>query len=517
MNRQKVIDELRLQAGKTWDIIVTGGGATGLGIALDAVTRGYSTLLLEQSDFAKGTSSKSTKLVHGGVRYLAQGDIFLVIEALKERGILLKNAPGITKDQEFIIPLYSIADTIIYTTGLKLYDLLARKLSLGRSVFISRNEVLLRLPNLEKNGLKGGVIYHDGQFDDSRLAIILAKKCSDRGGFLLNYCRVNGFIKSGGIIAGVEARDEISGEQFSFQARLVVNATGVFTDTITELDDPAMSPSIRPSQGVHIVLDRSFLGSTSALMIPKTPDGRVLFIIPWYDKVVAGTTDTPVDTVTNEPVPLKEEIDFILETAGKYLVRKPERSDILSTFAGLRPLAIQHKETGKTKEISRRHKISFSHSGLLSITGGKWTTYRRMAEETIDAAIKKKILEKRKCLTSDLRLTDNYATHDDRLKIYNEGAAEIRQIINNDPGSGQLIDNRLPYCRAEIRWICRNEMPVTLEDVLARRTRSLLLDARASLDIAPEVVSIMSVELGFDENWKNNQLAAYREYVKKYL
>jgi glycerol-3-phosphate dehydrogenase len=519
MNRQLFIKELQKQAEIKWDVIVTGGGATGLGVALDSVSRGYKTLLLEQSDFAKGTSSRSTKLVHGGVRYMAQGDLLLVMEALHERGIMLKNAPHLTFNQEFVIPIYTLWDAIMYTVGLKFYDILAGRLSMGKSYFINREKTLSRLPLLRQTGLKGGVVYHDGQFDDSRMALALAQSCADKGGLILNYFKVTGLLKDEkGKINGVRAVDEISGNEFSLNASLVINATGVFADSVARMDNPGSKPTIRPSQGVHIVLDKSFLRSESAIMIPKTDDGRVLFAIPWYNEVVVGTTDTPIDEISLEPVAMDKEINFILQTAEKYFVKPPRREDILCIFAGLRPLAANPDNPSSTKEVSRRHKITLSSSGLLSIIGGKWTTYRCMAEETIDKAIKSGFLEKRKCSTVNLRLTKYPYNHNSgRLHIYGDGAVEIEKMIAETPEYGTPLDKRLPYRTAEIVWICRNEMPVTIEDILARRTRALFLNARASADIAPEVARLMAKELGHDKKWETGQVELYNQLVVKYL
>ncbi|MCU0472842.1 MAG: glycerol-3-phosphate dehydrogenase/oxidase [Bacteroidales bacterium] len=519
MKRGDLIADLQRNKNTGCDIIVIGGGASGLGIALDAATRGYKTLLLEQYDFAKGTSSRSTKLVHGGVRYLAQGDILLVTEALHERGRILKNAPHLTANQEFIIPVYSLWDVILYTVGLTFYDLLAGRLSLGRSYFISRSRAIARLPLLRKEGLKGGIVYRDGQFDDSRLAIALAKTCVDKGGTVLNYFKVIGFLKNGdGRITGVTAKDQQIGEEITLNSKLVINATGVFADEIHRMDDPGSKPTIRPSQGVHVVLDSSFLQSSSAIMIPKTDDGRVLFAIPWYGKIVVGTTDTPLDEITPEPKALDTEIDFILKTAGKYLTRAPSRKDVLCIFAGLRPLAADPDNPLSTKEVSRRHKITLSKSGLLSIIGGKWTSYRRMAEETIEKGINAGILEKRKCITKDLRLISNEAAlRSDRLKIYGDNADEIEELIEEQPSLGEPLHISLPYTRAEIIWICRNEMPLTLEDILARRTRALFLDTKASIEIAPAVASIMTKELGLSTSWEKEQIETYNQLVLNYL
>lgn len=384
MNRGALLGELQKQSGTGWDIIVIGGGATGLGIALDASSRGYKTLLLEQSDFGKGTSSRSTKLVHGGVRYMAQGDFLLVMEALKERGLMLQNASHLISGQEFVIPVFSFREALLYTAGLKLYDLLAGKMSMGKSYFINRQKTMDRLPLLKSEGLKGGVVYHDGQFDDARMIMALAKACVDKGGVVLNYFKVTGLLKNeNGRINGVTAKELSSGKDYNLHTGLVINATGVFADDIIRMDNPDSKPYIRPSQGIHIVLDKTFLNSTSAILIPKTEDGRVLFVIPWYGKVVVGTTDTPLDVINLEPIALDDEINFILTTTQKYLVKPPKREDILCIFAGLRPLAANPENPVSTKEISRRHKIILSPSQLLTITGGKWTTYRLMAEEQL--------------------------------------------------------------------------------------------------------------------------------------
>jgi glycerol-3-phosphate dehydrogenase len=519
MNREASLDQLKSYTGKTWDIIVIGGGATGLGIALDSVSRGYKTLLLEKHDFAKGTSSRSTKLVHGGVRYIAQGDLLLVIEALHERGLMLKNAAHLTYNQEFIIPVYTWWDVFMYTVGLKFYDILAGSLSMGKSHFISPEKVMVRLPYLKRENLKGGIVYHDGQFDDARMALALAEEAMRRGGVLLNYFPVTGLIKNGnGQVETIMAKDLITDTEFRIAGKVIINATGVFAEEIMRMDTSDSKHYIKPSQGVHLVLDRSFLGGDSAIMIPKTDDGRVLFAIPWYDHVVVGTTDTPVDNIEVEPVALEKEIEFILHTAQNYLTGKPERKDVLSVFAGLRPLAANPENPSATKEISRRHKIILSESGLLTITGGKWTTYRLMARETIDKAIKSGMIGKRKCVTSDLKLVSgNSSDKSDRLHIYGDNATEIKKMIAEKPELDKQIHPSLPYTFAEIIWICRNEMAVTVEDILARRTRALFLDARVSMEIAEDVAELMANELGKDESWKKLQVEDYKRIAANYI
>ncbi|HXS57227.1 MAG TPA: glycerol-3-phosphate dehydrogenase/oxidase, partial [Hanamia sp.] len=370
--RKTMLEQLNQDV--VWDVVIIGGGATGMGIAVDASSRGFKTLLVEQEDFAKGTSSRSTKLVHGGVRYLAQGNISLVREALRERGLLLKNAPHLTKNESIIIPCYSWLSGIFYATGLTLYDWLSGKLSIGKSKLIYKKEVSRRLPTLKKESLTCGVLYHDGTFDDARLALNLAQTCVENGGVALNYCKVISLSKNEkGEACGANILDTESGNMHEIKGTVIINATGVFADEIIKLDNVESKSLIRPSQGIHLVLDQTFLKSKDSIMIPHTDDGRVLFAIPWYDKVIVGTTDTPLNSHSLEPRALKSEVDFILKTAGKYLTRQPGRNDVLSVFAGLRPLAATNGGNAKTKEISRSHKVIVSDSGLVSVIGGKWT------------------------------------------------------------------------------------------------------------------------------------------------
>jgi len=519
MRREEQILALEKHASDLWDVVIIGGGATGAGLALDASSRGYKTLLLEQGDFSHGTSSRSTKLVHGGVRYLAQGDLLLVIEALRERGIMLKNAPHLTSNQEFIIPVYTWFDMLMYTVGLTFYDLLAGRLSLGRSYFIGKTRTMERLPNLSGKGLKGGVVYHDGQFDDARMTIDLIKKACTLGCTVLNYFTVNELTKdSGGRISGVKGLDPVNGKSHDIRARCVINATGVFANDIIRMDEPGAPPILRPSQGIHLVLDSSFLGGSSALMIPKTTDGRVLFAIPWYGNVVAGTTDTPLTEISTEPKALEKEVSFILETAGKYFINVPGRKDVLSVFAGLRPLASDPSNPHSTKEISRRHKILVSRSGLITITGGKWTTYRRMASETIDRAIREKFLEKKICHTETLILDDFTGSFlKPHFKIYGSSSKEIENLAIGNPALLETIHPQFPYTVAEIIWIFRNEMAVTVEDILARRTRALFLNSAASVEAAPEIARIMADESGLDEKWQNEQVDSFKKLAEYYM
>ncbi len=518
MNRSELLKSVK--SDNIWDIVIIGGGATGIGAALEAATRGYKTLLLEQYDFTIGTSSRSTKLVHGGVRYLAQGDILLVLEALKERGLLLKNAPHLVKNQRFLIPSYTWWSKPFYTIGLSLYNLLAGRLSFGMSKPFSRKKTILELPSLIRTKLKGGVIYHDGQFDDSRLGINLVQTIIEQGGTALNYVKVNDFIKDNGIICGVVARDEESGETYNIKAKAVLNATGVFTDDIMQKDNSEAEAIVKPSQGVHIVIDKEFLQSNCALMIPKTEDGRVLFAVPWHNKVILGTTDIPKDEASIEPHATEEEIDFILETAGRYLEKKPTRADVKSVFAGLRPLAAPKKDAnGKTKEISRKHKIIISKSGLVSIIGGKWTTYREMGEDAVDKLCAIAKLPQRKSVTEKLRIHGykEGVNTEDHLSFYGSDRNEIEKLVITKPELGEWLSEELKINKAQIVWALRKEYARNLDDVLSRRTRALILDAKESIRIAQQTAEIMADELGHDKNWIKEQVRKFNELANGYL
>jgi len=517
-DRESLINQLKTD--QNWDVIIIGGGATGLGIALDSTTRGYKTLLLEQVDFAKGTSSRSTKLVHGGVRYLAQGNIDLVREALYERGLMLKNASHLVSNQSFIIPNYKWWDTVFYTVGLKVYDFLSGKLSFGKSVRIKKSETISRLSTLETEKLKGGVVYHDGQFDDSRLAVNIAQSCIENGATVLNHFRVEELLKNeNGLVNGVVANDMESDIAYSVNAKVVINATGVFTDEILKMDDATAKNRIRPSQGIHLVFDKSFLPGNDAIMIPKTDDGRVLFLVPWHDKVVVGTTDTLLDSHSLEPKPLETEVDFIIDTANRYLNKNVSRDDVLSIFAGLRPLAAPKDKSEKTKEISRSHKIIVSDSELITITGGKWTTYRRMAQDTVDKMIELNKLPSAKCRTKDLLIHGANGTVDrtNHLYIYGTDKKGIERLIKEDPGLAERLHPRLQFTKAEIIFAARNEMARTIEDVLARRVRVLFLDAKAAIEIAPSVGELLRKELNQTDEWRGRQISDFIEIAKHYV
>lgn len=518
MNRDKFLEKVR-EENDPWDVLIIGGGATGLGAAVDAASRGYRTLLLEQCDFAKGTSSRSTKLVHGGVRYLQQGNVSLVFEALHERGRLAENAPHLVRDLTFVLPAYSWWERPFYGIGLKLYDVLAGKRSLGKSHLLSRKQTLREMPGLKERHLRGGIVYHDAQFDDARLAIALAQTAVDLGAVVVNYVRVDGLLKnSRGRVRGVVARDVESGEDLEISARSVVNATGVFVDAIRKRDDPEARPIISPSQGIHIVLDRSFLPSDNAMLIPRTADGRVLFAVPWHNRLLLGTTDTPVDEVSLDPRPLSEEIDYLLEYAGRYLERAPTRDDVLSTFAGLRPL-VGSGDVDDTASISRDHVVRISKSGLITVTGGKWTTYRKMGQDTIDEAIRVGSLDKRPSTTADLRLHGwmKHGLSDDPLDIYGADRPRVEQIIRDVEGGAERLHPDLPHVFGEVVWAVRYEMARTVEDVLSRRTRALLLDAQAAIECAPAVADWMALELGYDGTWKDEQTQEFESLAEEYL
>lgn len=488
MNRQSLLEHLK--ATPEFDICIIGGGATGLGIAVDAASRGYKTALFEQYDFAKGTSSRSTKLVHGGVRYLQQGNIKLVMEALRERGLLLKNAPHLTHNQKFIVPNYKLWEKPFYGIGLKIYDWMAGGLGIGPSQLLTKEETLALTPTLDPDDLTGAVLYYDGQFDDARLAISLALTAAVHHAVVLNYFPVTALLKKQNTVSGVFAKDSLTGKEYEVKSKVVINATGVFTDQVLSMDNPEHESLISPSQGIHLVVDKEFLPGDTAIMIPRTDDGRVLFAVPWHGKIVLGTTDTPVDTISAEPVPLPEEIDFILKHIGRYLTKDPQLSDVKSMFAGLRPLV-----KGKSKitsALSRDHLITISESDMITVTGGKWTTYRKMAEDTVNL-VAEKLQSQITCITHELKLT-------------------VTRPV--PPEIGELNEQELATV---IKQTVEHEMCMTVEDFLSRRTRQLLLDARVAISKAPLVARIMAGFLRRDETWIQEQINNFNAIANNYL
>ena len=520
MKREAMLAKVQ-QRTEPWDIVVIGGGAVGAGVAVDAASRGLAVLLVEREDFGKGTSSRATKLVHGGVRYLEQGNISLVMEALKERGLLLRNAPHIVHDLPFVVPNYSWWEAPFYGIGMKVYDLLAGKYGFGKSRILSFDETLERLPMIQKEGLRGGVLYHDGQFDDTRLLTHLIVTAVDHGATVLNYVAAVGMMKDAeGFVTGVELEDGESGKRYTVGAKAVVNATGIFTDETRRMADPSAQTMVSPSQGIHLVFDRSFLAGKTAIMVPHTSDGRVLFAIPWHDRTLVGTTDTPIENASYEPLPLEQEIDFVLDTARQYLSRPPTRADVLSVYVGIRPLVkAAGSDKSKTSALSRDHTIQIDGSGLLTIVGGKWTTYRHMAEDTVNHAITLGNLKDTPCVTVDLPI-HGYHQHPEELGslgVYGTDAIGITELIAEHPELGAKLHPALPYLAAEIVWGARYEMSRSLDDALSRRTRALLLNARVAVEVAPGVARLMATELGRDEAWEQAQVASFTKLARQYI
>jgi glycerol-3-phosphate dehydrogenase len=517
MNRSEILSRV-LARSDPWDMLIVGGGATGIGIALDAAARGYSVLLLEQSDFGKGTSSRSTKLVHGGVRYLEQGNISLVMEALRERGIMRQNAPHLVRDLAFVVPCYDWWEAPFYGIGMKVYGLLAGRRNFGPSRILSRAQTLARLPTIETARLRGGVVYYDGQFDDSRLLINLAATAAEQGALLLNYAPVTALTKGlDGFVNGALASDAETGQELRLSAKVVINATGPFCESLRCMADPDAPSMIALSQGIHLVFDGSFLQGTTAIMVPHTTDGRVVFAIPWHGHTLVGTTDTPIAKPSLEPVPMEEEIDFILGTAARYLHKPPARRDILSVFTGIRPL-VRAGDARNTAALSRDHTIHTDQSGLITITGGKWTTYRHMAEDCVNQAAMLARLPENPCGTRHLNLHgfDANAERFGHLSVYGSDAPAIQAMIQADPGLGEPLDSALPYVGAEAVWAARYEMARNVEDILARRTRALFLNAKAAVRMAPRVAQLLAREFGYREQWQTAQIKSFRELSTRF-
>jgi glycerol-3-phosphate dehydrogenase len=515
MRREEMIHAMN--AVHEWDVCIIGGGASGLGAAVDAASRGLKIILFEKYDFAKGTSSRSTKLIHGGVRYLEQLHIKLVLESLHERGLMLKNAPHLVKNQSFVIPNYEWWEHSYYGIGLKAYDLMAGRWGLGKSEFLSFEETLAAVPTLDPEGLRGSIRYHDGQFDDARMAIHLALTAADHGAVLLNYFPVESFIKTNGIIHGVKVLDSLTYTKYEIKSKTVINATGVFSDEIRKLDDPKAEDQLSPSQGIHLVLDKEFLPTETAILIPRTEDGRVLFAVPWHDKIIVGTTDTPVEQVSIDPKPLAAEIEFVLHQFREYLTKDPGHNDIRSIFCGLRPLVKGDRKS--TAGLSRDHMISVSDAGLISIIGGKWTTYRKMAEDVINVAIKNGKLAFSKSVTETLHI-HGYSTLTDfnsPMYYYGSDLEKVETICNEQEEWKNVIHVKMPYLIGEIIWAMREEMCLHVEDFLARRTRMLFLDAKIAIESAPLVAKIMAEEMNKDEAWIMTEVNDFNSIALQYL
>jgi glycerol-3-phosphate dehydrogenase len=518
MTRETMMARLEGHQG-AWDVVVVGGGATGAGVAVDAASRGYSVALLEGSDFGKGTSSRSTKLVHGGVRYLSQGNISLVLGALRERAALRANAPHLVRPLQFVVPSYARWETPYYGTGLKLYGLLAGRQGFGASSILSGPEALARVSTLRRAGLRGGVTYFDGQFDDARLVVNLVQTAAEQGAVVLNYARVTGVTKTaGGATDGVIAIDVESGRELRVPSRVIINATGPFADGVRRLALPDAPALIAPSQGIHLVFDRSFLPGACGLMVPKTPDGRIMFAVPWHGSTLVGTTDTPIREVALEPRPLEEEIAFVLETAAPFFERAPTRADVRSSFAGIRPL-VARDGTRSTALLSRDHTVCVEASRLVTIAGGKWTTYRRMAEDAVDAAVAAAGLPQRACATSTLRVHgwDPQADRLGALAAYGSDAAQLQALVRADAGLDVPLQSGVPCTGAIVTWAARAEMARTVEDVLARRSRVLFLNAATARAMAPQVAAILARELGRDAAWERQQIAEFTRLAEQYV
>jgi glycerol-3-phosphate dehydrogenase len=532
----------RLAEHVSYDIAIIGGGATGLGVALDAALRGFSVILLESHDFAKGTSSRATKLVHGGVRYLAQGNIALVREALHERTTLLHNAPHIAQPLPFVMPSYKFWEAPFYGIGLKMYDALAGKAGLGATEFLNAKQTLHCLPTLQTTGLKGGVKYWDGQFDDARLALALARTAAKEGALLVNYCKATKLIHEAGKLVGLECQDQETRKKYKISAGCIINAAGVWVDDIRQQDGEAlqayqaitqsktaaakkqkpMQDIVAPSQGVHVVVDREFMPTDHAMLIPKTADGRVLFAVPWLGKTILGTTDTPREDLAREPEPFKEELDFILNESANYMSKAPTRADVKSIWVGLRPLVKPPEDDSdnnnkSTKKLSREHTVLVSNSGLVTVTGGKWTTYRAMAEDVLEQCMSSHLLKTRPAgVTVNFPLVGAQHKDKNRIKMHSMGGpqglhsyGDEADFVDSLEGAGNIL--RPGFTESMIRFAARYEYARTVEDVLARRSRLLFLDAKQAGKLGAKVADVLETETGHDP-----QLAAFLGLARQY-
>jgi glycerol-3-phosphate dehydrogenase len=494
MNREEQLK--KINTTDHWDVVIIGGGATGLGAALDAACRGLKTLCIERHDFSKATSSRSTKLIHGGVRYLEQGNFGMVRDALHERAYFLKNTSNATRRLPFILPVYKWWQFVYYGAGLLLYDLLSGKYSIGKTRFLHRKATISRIPNINANGLKGGIRYYDGQFDDSEVCLALARTAISKGACVINYCEAVDFIKQDAKIVGVNVNDRLTNDAYEIKAKIFINATGVFADGLMKMDNPNHEALVKPSRGAHIVIDRKFYDSDTALLIPKTSDGRVLFALPWHDKVLIGTTDIEQEKPIDEPVPTTEEIGFILHNFNQYSAQTLTEKDVLACFAGLRPL-VGKSRSSSTAQIQRDHSIFISDSGLVSISGGKWTTYRKMAEDVV-----------------------NQAFQSGGIKIEASPTRQVPLLIESSvkrTGTAIRLHPEYPYTEEDVIYAAKHSMACTVEDVLTRRIRLLFLDARAAIQIAPKVADILCEKLGKDRAWREKQLRDFNALAKQYL
>ena len=524
-----------LKKGEIFDLLVVGGGATGCGIALDAATRGLRTALVEQGDFASGTSGRSTKLVHGGVRYLEAAFLHadpvqfnLVCDALHEREILLRIAPHLCRRLAFVIPAYGWLEIPYLLSGLKLYDLLAGKSGLGASRMLGAEEALLLAPMLKRRGLKGGLLYYDGQFNDARMNLALALGALREGAAAVNYLQAVGLCKEKGRVVGARVRECFTGETWEIRARCVVNACGPSGDALRSMDEPDAAPLLSVSSGVHIVLDRRFAPPETGITIPKTEDGRVLFLLPWQGHCLVGTTDRPAEPCEH-PAAEEQDVDYLLRHLQRHFDLKVERADVRAVWAGLRPLLGTAGVRG-TAELARDHQLSVSSSGLISIFGGKWTTYRKMAEDTVDFAVQQEGLtpgngcctdrivlpggenfrfEAEQELQAGFDLTAEEARH--LSSAYGDRAEEVALHCRLE-GRERLAAGH-PYLRGELLWAVRREMVQCPVDFLARRIPLALLDLEAARTAVPYVLEVLAAELGWDEG----RLAREREEVYRRL
>ncbi len=519
MNRSELLKKI-ISHSEPFDLAVVGGGATGAAIAMDAASRGFAVVLLEKHDFGKGTSSRSTKLIHGGVRYLEQGNLVLVRDALLERSLLLKNANHLVHDLEFVLPCRNFGELCYFGLGLKLYDLLAGSRDFGKSKSLSKMEIEQRVPTLNPAAYRSGLAYHDGQFNDSRLVINFIQTAVEHGALAINYAPVVALSKDPlGKINGLRFRDEETGNEQEIRARTIINAAGPFGDDVRRLDSPNIRPLLAASQGIHLVLPNRYLPGTTAVIVPRTRDGRVMFLIPWHGQTLVGTTDTPLSTVTAEPCALQEEIDFLLSTASQYLSITPRLDDVQSVFVGIRPLVLSGSgKRAKTSRISRDHVVHVAESNLITIAGGKWTTVRKMAEDAVNRAIRVGHLPAKPCVTRELMIHGAGASRSSNsdLAYYGSDGVQIDLLAGGAADAHVRMHPDLPLTVAQVQWSVRQEMARTIEDVLSRRTRSLILNARATESVAEQVASVVARELGRDVHWEQAQCEHFLKLLRVY-